>query len=232
MVRADRAATEAFFEQQRQLLLHVHTPADAILLHTQMGTVELMRGAHARSQEHHTQVLELYDAPAHRSLLLRFGLDPKSIALASYGWSLCLSGWPERAWSWEQRALEYAEELAHPFSLVNTLMFAIFVRRFRGEGDEALALTQQFLALGSEHGFRQYLGGADLLQGIVFVECGELAQGSALLTRGIAQYRTTPARLMLPYFLSFLAEASLRQGQVESGLATVSRSVGLHRDQP
>jgi len=111
MVRADRAATETFFEQQRQLLLHVQTPADAIMLHTQMGTVELMRGAHARSQEHHTQVLELYEAPKHWSLLLMFGIDPKSIALATLGWSLCLSGWPERAWSWEQRALEHAEEL-------------------------------------------------------------------------------------------------------------------------
>ena len=141
MVRGDRAATDALVEQQRQLLLVAITPADALMLHTQIGTVELMRGAHARSQEHYTQALELYDASAHRSLFLTFGFDPKSVALANYGWSLCLSGWPEQAWSWERRALAYAEELAHPFSLVNTLMFAIFVRHFRGECDEALALT-------------------------------------------------------------------------------------------
>ena len=161
MARADRTKTEAFFELQRQLLLRSAPPADAILLHTQMGTVELWRGAHARSQEHHIQALELYDAPAHRSLFLTFGVDPKCITLASYGWSLCLSGWPEQAWSWERRALEYAEELAHPLSLANTLVFAIFVRCFRHEGDEALLLAQQFRALRSEQGLGVYLGGAN-----------------------------------------------------------------------
>ena len=59
------------------------------------------------------------------------------------------------------------------------------------------------------------------------MRCGELEQGSALLTTGLAQFRATQAQLNLPLFLSFLAEASLWQGQVESGLATVTEALRL-----
>ena len=116
MVRADRTKTEAFLEQERQLLSRALTPADALMLHTQMGTANLYRGAHEHSQEHYMHALELYDDSAHRSLLFRFSVDPKSVAMTNYGWSLCLRGWPEQAWNWERRALEYTKELAHPFS--------------------------------------------------------------------------------------------------------------------
>ena len=186
-----------------------------------------MRGAHARGQEHHAQVLELYDASAHHSLFMTFGFDPKSIALANYGWSLCLSGWPEQAWSWEQRALECAEELAHPLSLVNTLMCAIFVRGFRGEYDAALALTEQLSTLVSEHGLADFPSIADMFRGVMSAGRGELERGHAIRAADLSQFRTSLVRVLLPYFLSFLADASLQHGQVESGVATVAEALGL-----
>ena len=172
--------------------------------------------------------LELYDDSAHRSLLFRFSVDPKSVAMTNYGWSLCLRGWPEQAWNWERRALEYTKELAHPFSLVNALMMAIFVRHFRGEYDEALVLMPQFTALASEHGLTEPLLRAEILWGAILIGRGELERGCTMLTADLAQFRTTAeGQLYFPFFLSFLADALLQQGQVENGLATVTEALCL-----
>jgi len=103
MVRADRAATDTLVEQERQLLSLAVLPADAIYSTPKSALLSCGVGC-TRSQEHYRHALERYEALAHRSLLLTFGFDPKSVALASCGWSLCLSGWPEQAWNWERRA--------------------------------------------------------------------------------------------------------------------------------
>ena len=88
-------------------------------------------------------------------------------------------------------------------------------------------LTQQLSALASEHGLPDYTPVANILQGAILMECGELERGRALLTTGLSQYRATQRQLFLPFFLSFLAEATLRQGQIEEGLATVTEALRL-----
>src|SRR5207247_4072353 len=99
MVRADRAETEELMEQERRLIERLHDPTCTIQLHTQLGTAEIARGAHARAREHYTQVLNLYNPKAHAALGFSFSVDPLVIALAISGWSFCLSGWPEEGWS-------------------------------------------------------------------------------------------------------------------------------------
>jgi predicted ATPase len=49
-----------------------------------------------------------------------------------------------------------------------------------------------------------------------------------MLTDGLTQFRTTAKwQLYFPFFLSFLADALLQQGQVEKGLATATEALHL-----
>jgi hypothetical protein len=89
MVRADRETTEALLTQARRLLEGHHEASLLVQLHTQLGTVETLGGAHARAAAHQTQALRLYDREAHRALVVAFGLDPLVAALAMSGWRLC-----------------------------------------------------------------------------------------------------------------------------------------------
>jgi predicted ATPase len=218
MVRADRETTEALLAQARCLLVQ---------LHTQLGTAETYRGAHTRAAAHQTQALRLYAHEAHRALVVAFGLDPLVATLAMSGWRLWLTGWPAQAWHHAERAIQHAEVLAQPFSLSMALANAVALRQFRGECHAAWALAQRLSALGREHHFGLYEVAGGIFQGNVLVQRGELEQGRALLTTGLAQYRARSTPILLPFFLSFLATAALRQGQISDDLHVIDEALRL-----
>jgi len=92
IVRADCEMTDTLLAQARHLLERLHNASLLVQLHTQLGTAETFRGAHARAEAHQTQALQLYDREAHRALVVVFGLDPLVATLAVSGWRLWLTG--------------------------------------------------------------------------------------------------------------------------------------------
>src|SRR5262249_49844999 len=120
-----------------------------------------------------------------------------------------------------------AESLAQPFSLSTALSHAVALRQFRGEYEAAWALAQRLSALGREHHFELYEVAGVIYQGHVCVQRGELDHGRALLTTGLAQYQARSTPILLPFFLSFLATAALRQGQSAEGLHVIDEALRL-----
>jgi predicted ATPase len=227
-VRAETSTIKSLVPGTVQRLIeHVPDPVYALQLHTHLGTAGTFRGTHAQAQAHHAQALSLYNPEAHRSLVFSAGGDPKAIINAISAWSLCLSGWPEQAWNRAERGLVHAEEISPSFSLTVALLHAIHVRQFRGELGEAWKLTQRMTFLAREHGFAFYVPVGAATQGCVLVQRGELEEGLALLTTGLAQYRAMGSQLFLPFFLGFLAEAYERQGKAEEGLKVVAEALRL-----
>ena len=53
------------------------------------------------------------------------------------------------------------------------------------------------------------------------------AESLALLTAGLAQYRARSTPILLPFFLSFLATAALRQGQSADALHVIDEALRL-----
>jgi predicted ATPase len=227
MMHADRQATEALMAREQDLLEELDDPAALVQLHTQLGTAHMFRGTPARALEHHEHALRLYDPDAHRALAVVFGGDPAAVALALSSWSLWLSGWPDQAWQRVEFALARSEAVGHLFSLVVVLFQAVVVRQFRGEYDAAGALTQHLIELARAQGFTLYETFGMLTQGGILVQQGEPGPGAALITTGLTQSRTTGMQLLLPFFLAFLAEAALRQGQVADGLHAVAEALQL-----
>jgi predicted ATPase len=66
-----------------------------------------------------------------------------------------------------------------------------------------------------------------ILQGWALTEQDQREEGIAQLQQGLAAWRATGAELYRPYFLSLLAEAYGRSGQIDNGLATVAEALDL-----
>jgi predicted ATPase len=140
---------------------------------------------------------------------------------------LWLTGWSEQAAAQTARALTRAETLAHPFSLAIALTSVAKVQLGRGECSAAFEAAQRLHTVGCEQGFRQYEALGMMTQGCALAQRGALAPGCTLLTTGLAQYRQLGCQASLTFFLAFLAETYLRQGQVAAGLAVVADALRL-----
>jgi predicted ATPase len=213
--------------KERALLSQLHDVASLIQLHTLLGIAETLRGNHAQAEEHQRQVLYLYDPESHQSSVFKFRTDPAISVLAISSWRLWLTGWSDQAVEHVMRAQERAETTAHLLALMNTLIAAARIRISRGEFPAAMALVQRLVGLGRAHGFVHFEAMGTMFQGSVWVQEGELDRGLALLTTGLAQYRRLDSQASLPFFLTFLAEAHLRLGQVEEGLFVIGEAVQL-----
>jgi predicted ATPase len=213
--------------RERALLTQIHDVASLVQLHMQMGTAETLRGAYAQAEEHHRQVLRLYDPEAYRPSVLTSGVDPTVVALAVSGWRLWLTGWPDQAVDHAVCAQPRAETLAHLLSLMEALTYGALVRMCRGECTAALALAQRLVDVGRKYDFVVFEAVGMIIQGSVWVQDGERDRGLTLLTTGLARYRHLGSAASVPFFLTFLAQAHLQLGQVEAGLAVIEEAVQL-----
>jgi tetratricopeptide (TPR) repeat protein len=109
-----------------------------------------------------------------------------------------------------------AERVAHPFSLLDALLFTIMLRLDRGEPALALQQLEAAEALAAE----QRLGfnfEPRFLRGAILSAQGAYEEGSACLRDGLAS-RLGAMRFRL-YGLARLAEALVRQGEYRAALA-------------
>jgi tetratricopeptide (TPR) repeat protein len=193
--------------------------ADDLLLeaHHSAWATCLFGGEPVAAQEHSEAGRRLYDPERHRShRLLYGGHDPGVCAGKIAAQSHWLLGRPDRALALDGEALALAERIAHPFSLLDALLFTIMLRLDRGEPALALQKLQAAEALAAE----QRLGfnfEPRFLRGAILSALGALEEGSACLREGLAS-RLGAMRFRL-YGLAQLTSALTRQGEYGAALA-------------
>ena len=100
-----------------------------------------------------------------------------------------------------------AEEVAHPQSLTQALVWAATVHQYRRE---VLAAHEQAAAattLATEKGFVPWVARGTVLHGWALAQQGQGEAGLAAMRQGLAAELATGATLWQPYVLGLLAEA-------------------------
>ena len=111
----------------------------------------LFGGEPVAAQEHSEAGRRLYDPERHRShRLLYGGHDPGVCAGKVAAQSHWLLGRPDKALALDGEALALAERIAHPFSLLDALLFTIMLRLDRGEPALASQQLEAAEALAAE----------------------------------------------------------------------------------
>jgi predicted ATPase len=202
-------------------------PAPRLLAHFQLGNVLFYRGEPAAARTHLTQALALYDPPAHRALAVRYGLDLGVGAgsfLARVLWSL---GFPDQALQHSQAARTLAEEVAHPYSLAQALVYAATVHQCRREVLAAHAQAAAARTLATEQGLASWVARGTVLHGWALAMQGQGEAGLAAIRQGLAADLAMGSTMWQPYFLGLLAEAYGAGGHPDEGLHALAEALAV-----
>jgi adenylate cyclase len=103
------------------------------------------------------------------------------------------------------------------------------VHQCRREPEAALEWAEATIAAAQQLGYvyREAMG--RVLRGWALALLGDAPQGVREITEGLAASRGTGARMDDPHYLALLAEAQLRAGALDAGLAAVEEALELAR---
>lgn len=213
---AQRCLTLAESSQNRALLLEGHR---------MVGEIAFYRGDFVPARQHLEQSYALYDPHLHHAHASVYGQDPKVALLSNGSWNLWCLGYPDQALKWVQEALALAQEWPHPFSQAFALDYACMLHQFRGERQAVQKQAEAAIILSTEQGFVLWLAQANILQGWMLVEQGELEQGIAQMRQSLATHRTTGVEVQVPYLLALLAKVYGQIGQIEPALEALAEAI-------
>jgi predicted ATPase len=182
-------------------------------------------GEFARARAHAEEGIARYAPQQHRAQAFRYGNDPGVCCRAFAARALWVLGYPGQALQRSEEALEWAQELAHPFSLAFALSYAAYVHRFRREGALTQARAEATITLATEQGFPFWMAVGAMQYGWALAHQGQARAGIEQIHQGMTAWRATGTALAQSYWLALLTEAYSAGGQAEAGLTVLAEAL-------
>jgi len=141
----------------------------------------------------------------------------------------CL-GRPDTALESASHAVEQARQLKQPFSQAIASTYLALLQQLRADGATFRRQAKEALDLSTEFKAVYYRSWAAIL--VAYADTLDRAEASGLgrLRSAIEAFKETGARLRLPYYLALLADAHLRAGEADAGLAVVEEALSVGRE--
>jgi tetratricopeptide (TPR) repeat protein len=124
-------------------------------------------------------------------------------------------------------AVSLAKELNDTYALAAALHFAGFLGHFERNPSEVKRLASELIELSTRQVFPFWLAGGQALRGWAWSASGNTAEGIAWIAEGIADWRTTGGRLVVPYWLALKAEALHVEDRIPDALETIREAEAL-----
>ena len=186
--------------------------------HHSAWSTSMFAGEPAVALDHCEAGRQLYDPERHRSHRLLYGGHDPGVCAGCFGAQVdWLLGYPERGLALSRAALALAERIAHPFSLLNVLLFSAMLHLDRGEPETALQRLDAAEALAAEQRLSFALEPC-LLRGAALIAQGAFPDAVTYLRQGHEARRVHQSR---PLGFVLLAAVLVQQGEHAAALAMV-----------
>ncbi|MBI3756402.1 MAG: hypothetical protein HY267_00345 [Deltaproteobacteria bacterium] len=226
LIRAEYHKAYELGDRLLGLAQRVHVSIFLLEAHYALGVTLTYLGEFASARLHLEQGIALYDPQEHRSLAATYGsFDPGVIGLSILSLNFWLLGYTDQSLEKSHKAIVLAQELAHPFSSTLALDFAAWLHQFRQERQRVHEQAEAVVTLSSEQGFPFPLAWGTILRGWALAGQEQGKEGIVQIRQGLLAYRDTGSELGRSYFLTLLAEAFGRIGQVEEGLSALAEAL-------
>jgi predicted ATPase len=209
-------------------------PGPTMAGHLMLGLPLLFRGEPRRALEHAESAIAIYDPALHRQLADAYGQDAGVVSRLLAGWSQWLLGYPDRAVQSVRDAVELAQEVRHPFSLVFALAFCGVVHQMRREPAAVRELARELIAVSTEQRFPVWLGWGLVLEGWALADSVDGNKAIETLREGLERIARTGANASGPVVVSMLADVCRAQGRGDDALRwvqagfTIGKATGQH----
>ncbi|PON17145.1 hypothetical protein C2W62_14775 [Candidatus Entotheonella serta] len=190
--------------------------------HFALGSTLFFLGNFILARQHLEQAIAFYDLQVHRTR----GLNDTGVSsLILSAWMVWALGYPDQALARIQEAIDRAQELSSPFSLVYALACAPFIDQNCGDLPTAQERAEAGYKLSKEQEFPHWLALSTAFEGWAMAARGQGQEGCEQLQQGLKLWRATGAEQMVPCLLALLAETYGQSGQVEEGLQAVAEGM-------
>ncbi len=228
-----RAELQRSREVCEQLLHLARSESDTALLvqaHQFMGVALCHLGEFAAAMDHLERGFALYDPRQRETFLSRHRYDPGSTLRSTSAWTKWFLGYPDQALEKTREALTLAGETRLPENLCLALFYSTFVYQVCREAQRTLENATELVALAGEHGIVAYIAIGTSLRGWALAEMGQRSEGIALIRQSLSAHGKFGSEIARLHFRSLLAEALLKDDQIEEGLAVLAEALEMaHR---
>jgi class 3 adenylate cyclase/tetratricopeptide (TPR) repeat protein len=225
--RGERRQAHELAEELLRLAEISQEPGLLVLAHLQMGT-SLFWSGEPGAREHLQRSLTRYDPRLHQAPEFMYaGANPKVIALWYSSLLSFAEGYPDQALQRSREAVQLAQELAHPFSLLFALGGMAEIHSYRGEVGLSQQRFEALSTLAEEFGFPFWVMIANLWRAYALADLGREQEAITLLEMGVNAIRAGGALVILPRLLVRLGEVYARAGKAAEGLRVISEGWDL-----
>lgn len=216
IVRGQTASARELADQLQEVAQREGGTTVSLLAHLAQGVTLYHVGDLTTARRHLEGAADLYRPDEHQVVALAAGQQNPGVSAYRYGastlWSL---GYPDQAAQRARRALELAQEVAHPPSIAASLVLLARLHQFLGASTPTLEYAEATVVLAREQGFAQRLAAAQILAGWAHVAHGR-RDGLQAMRRGLDDFKATGAGDDIPYWLALLAATLLALGEVDA----------------
>lgn len=128
-----------------------------------------------------------------------------------------------RATRFSEESFELARKLDHAPTTLHALMYASLLHHLRREPERVATYAEQMVSLAHSHGIPLHLSIGNVFAGWAMVAAGDGEAGLARMRAAFDRLREGGARLIFSLLTGLIAEACLKLGRPELGLADLRR---------
>jgi class 3 adenylate cyclase/tetratricopeptide (TPR) repeat protein len=195
--------------------------------HWTLGNTLFWLGKLNESRSNLEKAIEIYEPQRHHTHAYVYGQDP---GVAAHCYAACTYfalGFPDRASRAQQKALQLAESLNHPFSIGWALAFPFMIDMFNCDPVAALQAADRTIAYCTEQAYLFWLFAAMVVRGWAISLLEDPEEGVSLIKKGLEGWQTIGSIIVRPIFLGLFGEAKALRGDLADAIATVDEGISI-----
>lgn len=227
LTRAAFAQVQDVADQVLALLQRHPDPVLEMLAHNVRGGALLFSGAAAESLQHVARTQSLYDAQAHRHLLVLYGEDPAMVSHHIGALACWVGGDGDETERHLREGFALTHRLAHPFGQAQMLWMEALIALDGGDLLRAEHASAQLEALCTQHSFPLWQAGGQILRGAALAGLGRHAEAQRWTDQGLQAWRDTGTLLTFPHALAAAARVQLHGGRLDKALQQLAQALEI-----